>query len=70
MTTPTTAPYGSVVLAPGGLYRVIGHSGSKQGTLYRLEPLEGQPNVIMLEAWKCRVVPRPLDKYPPLGGGK
>ncbi len=64
MTTPTTAPYGAVVLAPGGLYRVIGHASSSAGKLYRLEPLEGQPGVIMCEAWRCRVIPRPLDSYP------
>jgi hypothetical protein len=63
---PITAPFGAVVLAPSGLYRVIGHSSSNGGTLYRLEPLEGQPHVIMCEAWRCRVIPRPLPSYPPV----
>lgn len=60
------APFGSVVLTDGGLYRVIGHASSSEGKLYRLEPLEGQPCVIMVEAWKCRVIPRPLARYPKL----
>lgn len=63
----TVAPYGAVVLVEGmGLYRVIGHSKSNAGKLYRLEPLEGQPGIIMIEHWRCRTIVRPLDKYPPL----
>ena len=65
----TCAPFGAVVLVDGmGLYRVIGHSGSKGGKLYRLEPLEGQPGIIMVEHWRCRVIPRPLARYPRLDG--
>jgi hypothetical protein len=64
--TSTMAQYGAVVLAPSGLYRVIGHASSSEGKLYRLEPLEGQPSVIMCEAWRCRVIPRPLASYPPV----
>ena len=62
----TVARFGAVVLAPSGLYRVIGHASSKTGKLYRLEPLEGQPEVVMCEVWKCREITRPLPSYPAL----
>jgi hypothetical protein len=63
----SNAPLGTVVSVAGdGVYRVAGHANSKTGVIFWLVPLQGQESAIALEYWKCRVVPVPLESYPPL----